>query len=167
MSRDNEDDDAETRRKLSKTDARHLIRTTNKSSRKEDGEQEEEMEDSPKSSKKEGKASPVVIFQYDTVKQKPNPVEDVSTSRLSVHARLGLPVDVKKVKKNKRTVREVSPETKSKTTSTHRRATVISTKEVISGETGNLDARIKLIKKRNVEIERRENEIKKDREIFG
>lgn len=167
VSRDNEDDDAETRRKLSKTDARHLIRTTNKSSRKEDGEQEEEMEDSPKSSKKEGKASPVVIFQYDTVKQKPNPAEDVSTSRLSVHARLGLPVDVKKVKKNKRTVREVSPETKSKTTSTHRRATVISTKEVISGETGNLDARIKLIKKRNVEIERRENEIKKDREIFG
>lgn len=66
VSRDNEDDDAETRRKLSKTDARHLIRTTNKSSRKEDGEQEEEMEDSPKSSKKEGKASPVVIFQYDT-----------------------------------------------------------------------------------------------------
>lgn len=68
------------------------------------------------------------------VKQKPNSAEDVSTSRLSVHARLGLPVDVKKVKKNKRTVREeVSPETKSKTTSTHRRATVISTKEVISG----------------------------------
>lgn len=167
VSRDNEDDDAETRRKLSKTDARHLIRTTNKSSKKEDGGQEEEIEDSPKSSKKEGKASPVVIFQYDTVKQKLNPAEDVSTSRLSVHARLGLPVDAKKVKKNKRTVREVSPETKSKTTPTHRRTTVISTKKVVSGETGNLDARIKLIKKRNVEIEKRENEIKKDREIFG
>lgn len=38
---------------------------------------------------------------------------------------------------------------------------------LLLGETGNLDARIKLIKKRNVEIERRENEIKKDREIFG
>lgn len=62
MFRDNEDDDVEIRRKLSKIDVRYLIRIINKSSRKEDGDLEEEMEDSLKLFKKEGKVSFVVIF---------------------------------------------------------------------------------------------------------
>jgi hypothetical protein len=35
------------------------------------------------------------------------------------------------------------------------------------GEKGGLDARIKLIKRRNAEIERRDREIRKDKEIYG
>jgi hypothetical protein len=43
------------------------------------------------------------------VKDKPK-ISDDGAVRRSVHARLGLPVDIKKVKKSKRRVQEVSPE---------------------------------------------------------
>lgn len=67
------------------------------------------------------------------VKQKLNLVEDVFISRLLVYVRLGFFVDVNKVKKNKRIVREVFLEIKSKIIFIYRRVIVISIKEVILG----------------------------------
>jgi hypothetical protein len=58
-------------RNLSKTDARHLIRNINKESKREDNKMEEDTDEeemASSSSKVEGKASPVVIFKYDTGK---------------------------------------------------------------------------------------------------
>lgn len=72
VARDNEEtDDSVSTRNLSKTDARHLIRYINKEGNKEDNKIEEEdmdEEEMTSSSKMKGKASPVVIFKYDTGK---------------------------------------------------------------------------------------------------
>ena len=68
-----------------------------------------------------------------TVKQKRNLPEE-GAGRLSVHARLGLPVDVKKVKKSKRTVREASPDLPRKAPA-HQRVAGISTKKLMPGMT--------------------------------
>ena len=69
---DSEEAEDVLQRKLSKTDARHLIRSVNKSSQEDDGNREEEKEedadDSATVPKKKGTSSPVVIFQYDTGK---------------------------------------------------------------------------------------------------
>ena len=69
---DSEEAEDVLQRKLSKTDARHLILSVNKSSQEDDGNREEEKEedadDSATIPKKKGTSSPVVIFQYDTGK---------------------------------------------------------------------------------------------------